>query len=83
MVSMTSLRTAGSAGTYNVLQPDIAARLRDRKLAGIAHTGAEVVATGNIGCITQLAVGSAVPVVHTAQLLDWATGGPPPPALQN
>jgi glycolate oxidase iron-sulfur subunit len=73
----------GSAGTYNVLQPDIAARLRDRKLASISRTGAEVVATGNIGCITQLAVGAAVPVVHTAQLLDWATGGPPPPALKS
>ncbi|HET7134257.1 MAG TPA: glycolate oxidase subunit GlcF [Gammaproteobacteria bacterium] len=73
----------GSAGTYNVLQPDIAVRLRDRKLASISRTGAEVVATGNIGCITQLAVGAAVPVVHTAQLLDWATGGPPPPALKS
>ena len=72
----------GSAGTYNVLQPEIAARLRERKLASIARTGAGVVATGNIGCITQLAVGANVPLVHTVQLLDWATGGPAPPGLQ-
>jgi glycolate oxidase iron-sulfur subunit len=71
----------GSAGTYNVLQPEIAARLRDRKLANVARAGADVVATGNVGCITQLAAGSAVPVVHTVELLDWATGGPRPPAL--
>jgi glycolate oxidase iron-sulfur subunit len=68
----------GSAGTYNVLQPEIAARLRDRKLANVARTRATVVATGNIGCITQLAADAGVPVVHTVELLDWATGGPPP-----
>jgi glycolate oxidase iron-sulfur subunit len=73
----------GSAGTYNVLQPELATRLRERKLAHIAHTGAAVVATGNIGCITQLAGGAGVPVVHTVELLDWATGGPRPPALAN
>jgi glycolate oxidase iron-sulfur subunit len=72
----------GSAGTYNVLQPHIAAQLRDRKLASIGRTGAELVATGNIGCITQLAVSAFVPIVHTVQLLDWATGGPPPPGLE-
>jgi glycolate oxidase iron-sulfur subunit len=71
----------GSAGTYNVLQPDLAARLRQRKLANIARTRAQVVATGNIGCITQLAAGDGPPVVHTVELLDWATGGPRPPAL--
>jgi glycolate oxidase iron-sulfur subunit len=70
----------GSAGTYNILQPEIAARLRDRKVANVARTGAEVVATGNIGCITQLAAAANTPVVHTIELLDWATGGPPPPA---
>jgi glycolate oxidase iron-sulfur subunit len=72
----------GSAGTYNVLQPEIAARLRERKLANIARTHAAVVATGNVGCITQLAAGGGQPVVHTVELLDWATGGPPPRALQ-
>ena len=73
----------GSAGTYNVLQPEIAARLRERKLANVARTHAAVVATGNVGCITQLAAGEGVPVVHTVELLDWATGGPPPRALQS
>ena len=57
------------------------ARLRDRKLANIARTRPELVATGNIGCITQLAARSPVPVVHTVELLDWATGGPMPIAL--
>ncbi|MEO8467783.1 MAG: glycolate oxidase subunit GlcF [Gammaproteobacteria bacterium] len=72
----------GSAGTYNVLQPEIAARLRERKLANVARTHAAVVATGNVGCITQLAAVEGIPVVHTVELLDWATGGPPPQALQ-
>jgi glycolate oxidase iron-sulfur subunit len=71
----------GSAGTYNVLQPEIATRLRERKQAHIARTGAVAVATGNIGCITQLRAGTPVPIVHTVELLDWATGGPVPPAL--
>jgi glycolate oxidase iron-sulfur subunit len=73
----------GSAGTYNILQPELATRLRERKLEHIARTGAAVVATGNVGCITQLANGAAVPVVHTVELLDWATGGPRPSALAN
>jgi glycolate oxidase iron-sulfur subunit len=73
----------GSAGTYNVLQPEIATRLRDRKLAQIARTHAVVVATGNVGCITQLGTANGAPVVHTVELLDWATGGPRPPALAN
>ncbi len=71
----------GSAGTYNVLQPELAQRLRERKLEHIGHTRADVVATGNVGCITQLAAGSPVPVVHTVELLDWATGGPAPCGL--
>ena len=72
----------GSAGTYNILQPDIAAALRDRKLANIAATHPDFVATGNVGCITQLAAGCPVPVVHTVELLDWATGGPEPKAIR-
>jgi glycolate oxidase iron-sulfur subunit len=72
----------GSAGTYNLLQPEIAGQLRQRKLANIARTRPDLVATGNIGCITQLAAGSPVPIVHTAELLDWATGGPEPSALR-
>jgi glycolate oxidase iron-sulfur subunit len=71
----------GSAGTYNVLQPELATQLRDRKLGHVARTGAVVVATGNVGCMLQLASGTHIPVVHTVQLLDWATGGPRPPEL--
>jgi glycolate oxidase iron-sulfur subunit len=72
----------GSAGTYNILQPEIAAALCDRKLANIASVRPDLVATGNIGCITQLARDCSVAVVHTVELLDWATGGPAPKALQ-
>ncbi|MEQ9245735.1 MAG: heterodisulfide reductase-related iron-sulfur binding cluster, partial [Nitratireductor sp.] len=71
----------GSAGTYNILQPDIAARLRDRKVRNIEATGAALVATGNIGCMTQIGSGTGMPVVHTVELLDWAYGGPKPAAL--
>jgi len=71
----------GSAGTYNLLQPDIAGRLRDRKLANIARTHPDVIAAGNIGCITQIGGGTDVPIIHTVELLDWATGGPKPAAL--
>jgi len=71
----------GSAGTYNLLQPELAGALRERKLANIALTGAAVVAAGNVGCITQLAAGCPLPVVHTVELLDWASGGPIPRAI--
>lgn len=71
----------GSAGTYNIMQPEIATKLRDRKIANIARTQPDVIAAGNIGCIMQIASGTGVPVVHTAELLDWASGGPTPPAL--
>jgi glycolate oxidase iron-sulfur subunit len=71
----------GSAGTYNLLQPALARGLRDRKLANIAAVAPAIVATGNIGCITQLATAATMPVVHTIELLDWATGGPKPAAL--
>src|SRR6478609_8363503 len=68
----------GSAGTYNILQPDIASRLRDRKVANIARVKPDMIAAGNIGCMVQIAGGTSVPVVHTIELLDWATGGPKP-----
>ncbi|PWK65282.1 glycolate oxidase subunit GlcF [Aminobacter sp. AP02] len=68
----------GSAGTYNIMQPEISARLRDRKVKNIEATGAALVATGNIGCITQIASGASLPVVHTVKLLDWAYGGDKP-----
>ena len=71
----------GSAGTYNLLQPEIAQRLRMRKVANIEATRPAVIASGNIGCMTQIAGGTGIPVVHTVELLDWATGGPKPAAL--
>jgi glycolate oxidase iron-sulfur subunit len=71
----------GSAGTYNILQPALAERLRARKVANIERLAPDVIAAGNIGCITQLAAGTTIPVVHTVELLDWATGGPVPEPL--
>ena len=71
----------GSAGTYNILQPDLAGALGARKAAAIESTGAALVAAGNIGCMVQIAGHTALPVVHTVELLDWATGGPRPLAL--
>ena len=68
----------GSAGTYNLLQPEISAELKARKLATLRATEPEVIAAGNIGCMVQLAEGAGVAVVHTVELLDWATGGPKP-----
>ena len=72
----------GSAGTYNMLQPENARRLRDRKAANIAATGADVIAAGNIGCLTQIGSATRTPVLHTVELLDWAYGGPKPLALE-
>ncbi|OYR07954.1 glycolate oxidase subunit GlcF [Brucella grignonensis] len=71
----------GSAGTYNIMQPEIATKLRDRKVRNIEATGADLIATGNIGCMTQIATGSQLPIVHTIELLDWAYGGPKPASL--
>ena len=71
----------GSAGTYNLLQPDIANRLKARKVANIAKTKPDVIAAGNIGCMVQIASGTGIPVAHTAELVDWATGGPVPKAV--
>jgi glycolate dehydrogenase iron-sulfur subunit len=71
----------GSAGTYNMLQPALADRLRDRKIANIERVKPQVIAAGNVGCIAQLAAGTALPVLHPVELVDWATGGPKPPGL--
>jgi len=71
----------GSAGVYNILQPQIADQLGERKVAAIARLDADVIATGNIGCAMQIGRKAATPVVHTVELLDWATGGPRPAAL--
>jgi glycolate oxidase iron-sulfur subunit len=73
----------GSAGTYNILQPDIARRLRDRKVGNIEKLAPDVIAAGNIGCMIQIAAGTAIPVVHTVELIDWATGGRKPEALMD
>jgi glycolate oxidase iron-sulfur subunit len=72
----------GSAGTYNILEDDIAKRLRARKVANIQKVKPDVIAAGNIGCITQIAAGTNIPVVHPVELIDWATGGPQPAALK-
>lgn len=71
----------GSAGTYNIMQPEISARLKARKVKNIEATKPDVIATGNIGCITQIASATAVPIVHTVELLDWAYGGERPKNL--
>ena len=71
----------GSAGTYNLLQPELATALGARKADRLAATGAQVIATGNIGCLIQMTGAAGIPIVHTVELLDWATGGPRPPEL--
>jgi glycolate oxidase iron-sulfur subunit len=73
----------GAAGLYNILQPALARRLRDRKVENLASVRPDLVATDNIGCITQLAGSLAVPIVHTVELLDWAHGGPVPRDLEH
>ncbi|MEO9778918.1 MAG: glycolate oxidase subunit GlcF [Sedimentitalea sp.] len=71
----------GSAGTYNLMQPKISAELKARKLRTLKAKSPDIIAAGNIGCMMQLGTGAGVPIVHTVELLDWATGGPQPPAL--
>ena len=71
----------GSAGTYNLMQPEISQQLRDRKVRSIEAKNPDIIAAGNIGCMMQIGSASGIPIVHTVELLDWATGGPRPPAL--
>jgi glycolate oxidase iron-sulfur subunit len=71
----------GSAGTYNLLQPAISAQLKDRKVSTLMAKAPDVIAAGNIGCMMQIGSAAGVPVVHTVELLDWATGGPRPRAM--
>ena len=71
----------GSAGTYNILQPEIAATLRDRKVKNIESIAPQAIATGNIGCMTQIGSGTGIPILHTIELLDWAFGGEKPASL--
>jgi len=72
----------GSAGTYNMLQPDLSTALRDRKAANINGLAPQAIATGNIGCMQQLEGVVNAPILHTVELLDWATGGPAPKGVQ-
>ncbi|MCT4554930.1 MAG: glycolate oxidase subunit GlcF [Pelagimonas sp.] len=71
----------GSAGTYNLLQPEISGKLKERKVKTLEAKSPDIIAAGNIGCMMQIGSGTGVPVVHTVELLDWATGGPKPAAL--
>jgi glycolate oxidase iron-sulfur subunit len=71
----------GSAGTYNLMQPEISKELKARKVSTLEEKAPDVIAAGNIGCMMQIGSGTEVPVVHTVELLDWATGGPQPRQL--
>ena len=71
----------GSAGTYNMLQPDLAGRLQNRKVINLEDQNPDVIVTGNIGCQVQISDGTDIPVVHTVELLDWASGGPKPAGI--
>jgi len=71
----------GSAGTYNLMQPEISRQLKERKVKTLEAKAPDVIAAGNIGCMMQIGTGTQTPVVHTVELLDWATGGPKPRAL--
>ena len=72
----------GSAGTYNLMQPEISAELKRRKVATLEAKSPDLIAAGNIGCMMQIGSGTERPVVHTVELLDWATGGPEPRSLR-
>ena len=71
----------GSAGTYNLLQNDIAQKLLKNKISNIKKIDPQFIATGNIGCITQIANGTKIPILHTVEIIDWYTGGPKPEVL--
>jgi glycolate oxidase iron-sulfur subunit len=73
----------GSAGTYNLMQPEISKQLKARKVRTLEAKSPDIIAAGNIGCMMQIGSGTDVPMVHTVELLDWATGGPKPPALES
>ena len=73
----------GSAGTYNLLQPEISGKLKERKVRTLEAKQPDIIAAGNIGCMMQIGSGTEVPIVHTVELLDWATGGPKPAKLSS
>lgn len=71
----------GSAGTYNLMQPEISVQLKARKVRTLEAKNPDLIAAGNIGCMMQIGSGTELPIVHTVELIDWATGGPEPAAL--
>jgi glycolate oxidase iron-sulfur subunit len=71
----------GSAGTYNLLQPEISRKLKEQKVKTLEAVTPDIISAGNIGCMMQIGSATDVPIVHTVELIDWATGGPKPPAL--
>ena len=71
----------GSAGTYNLMQPEISKQLKDRKVQTLQAKNPDLIAAGNIGCLMQIGGATDLPIVHTVELIDWATGGPQPPAM--
>ncbi|WP_299888365.1 glycolate oxidase subunit GlcF [uncultured Ruegeria sp.] len=73
----------GSAGTYNLMQPEISAQLKQRKVRTLEAKKPDVIAAGNIGCMMQIGSGTSIPIVHTVELLDWVTGGPEPRGLRH
>ena len=73
----------GSAGTYNILQQNIAKTLLENKVNNINKIQPDFISTGNIGCMTQIASGIETPIVHTVEVIDWLTGGPKPTKLNN
>ena len=73
----------GSAGTYNLLQSDIANKLLKNKILNIEKIKPQIILTGNIGCITQIAKATNIPILHTIEIIDWYTGGPKPEVLKN
>ena len=73
----------GSAGTYNLLQPKISEELKNRKVQSLEAKRPDIIAAGNIGCMMQIASSTNIPVVHTVELVDWATGGPKPKKLND
>ena len=72
----------GSAGTYNILQGEIAKELLKDKVKNIESLDPQIISTGNIGCIIQISNGTKIPILHTVEILDWYTGGPKPKVLQ-
>ena len=71
----------GSAGTYNLMQPEISGKLKENKVRRLMEKSPDVIAAGNIGCMMQIGSGVDIPILHTVELIDWATGGPKPAAL--